>query len=88
VRTMVANGLGFSLANVRPRSDRALDGRRLHAVPLAGDPPPMRIGVATLQQLQKTRVVEAFARHCEVSISDQSVPGMSVPLPAPRSRRR
>jgi DNA-binding transcriptional LysR family regulator len=88
VRTMVANGLGFSLANVRPRSNRALDGRRLYAVPLVGDPPPMRIGVATLQQLKKTRVVEAFARHCEASISDQSVPGMSVPLPAPRSRRR
>ncbi len=88
VRTMVANGFGYSLANARPRSNRALDGRRVHAVPLAGDPPPMRIGVATLRQLKKTRLVEAFERHCEAAISDDKLPGMSVPPPPRRSKRR
>src|SRR5271154_3966318 len=51
VRTMVANGLGYTLANARPRADVALDGRRLFRVPLTGDPPPMRVGIATLKQL-------------------------------------
>ena len=31
VRTMVANGYGYSIFNVRPRSNHALDGRKLHA---------------------------------------------------------
>lgn len=39
VRTMVANGYGYTLANVRPRPDVALDGRRIARLRLAGDPP-------------------------------------------------
>jgi DNA-binding transcriptional LysR family regulator len=77
VRTLVANGLGYTLANVRPRADVALDGRRLHRVPLAGDSLPLRIGVATLKELKKTRLVEAFERHCQGLISDAYIPGMA-----------
>jgi DNA-binding transcriptional LysR family regulator len=87
VRTMVANGLGYSLANVRPRADVALDGRRVFRVPLSGDPPPMRIGIATLRQLRKTRLVEAFERHCQELISETYVPGMD-PVAAGRRRKR
>jgi DNA-binding transcriptional LysR family regulator len=77
VRTMVANGLGYTLANVRPRADVALDGRRLHRVPLAGDPPPLRIGIARLKQLKKTRLAEVFERHCRELVSDSYIPGMA-----------
>jgi DNA-binding transcriptional LysR family regulator len=87
VLTMVANGLGYTLANVRPRADVALDGRRLFRVPLVGDPPPMRIGIATLKQLKKTRLVEAFERHCQELISESYIPGM-VAAVAGRSRKR
>jgi hypothetical protein len=41
---------------VRPRADVALDGRRVHRIPLDGDVPPLRIGIATLKKLQKTRL--------------------------------
>jgi len=34
IRTLVANGFGYSLLNVRPALDRALDGRQLAVVPL------------------------------------------------------
>jgi DNA-binding transcriptional LysR family regulator len=85
VMTMVANGLGYALVNVRPRAEVALDGRRVHRVALAGDPPPMRIGLATLKQLKKTRLVEAFERHCQELISEAYIPGMSSPL---QTRRR
>jgi DNA-binding transcriptional LysR family regulator len=85
VRTMVANGLGYALVNVRPRADIALDGRRLRRVPLAGDPPPLRIGLATLRQLKTTRLVDAFQRHCQELISETYIPGMAAPL---RARRR
>jgi hypothetical protein len=75
------------LANVRPRADVALDGRRLCRVPLSGDLPPMRLGLATLKQLKKTRLVEAFERHCQELVSESYVPGMAAAL-AVRPRRR
>jgi DNA-binding transcriptional LysR family regulator len=87
VRTMVANGLGYTLANVRPRATVALDGRRVHRVPLSGDPSPVRIGIATLKQLKKTRLVEAFERHCQQLFSESYIPGMAPPI-APRRRKR
>jgi DNA-binding transcriptional LysR family regulator len=88
VRTMVANGLGYTLANVRPRADSALDGRRLYRVPLSGDLPPVRIGIATLKELKKTRLVEAFERHCAELISDGNIPGMAASISPPRRKRR
>jgi DNA-binding transcriptional LysR family regulator len=87
VRSMVANGMGYTLANVRPRADLALDGRRLYGVPLSGDPPPMRLGLATLKQLKKTRLVEAFERHCQQSVSEGHVPGMASALASRPGRR-
>lgn len=89
VRTMVANGLGYTLANVRPRADVALDGKRVCRVPLSGDPPPMRVGVATLRQLKKTQLVQAFVRHCQHLISEKYIPGMAAPTAArPSAARR
>jgi DNA-binding transcriptional LysR family regulator len=90
VRTMVANGLGYTLANVRPRAAVALDGRRVHRVPLSGDPPPLCIGIATLKELRKTRLVEAFVRHCEELVSEAYIPGMAgadVPRRTRKARR-
>jgi len=88
VRSMVANGFGYTLANVRPRADVALDGRRVYRVPLSGEPPPLLLGIATLKQLKKTRLVEAFERHCQEVISDADVPGMAAPTPLRRRRRK
>ena len=79
VRTMVANGYGYTLFNVRPRSDQALDGKRLVRVPLLGDHRPMRIGLARLRQLTRSRIVEAFEAHCRAFISDAYIPGMVAP---------
>ena len=88
VRTLVANGLGYTLANVRPRADVALDGRRLRRVPLSGDLPPVRIGIATLKQLKKTRLAEAFQRHCAEHITPTHIPGMAALEAPPRRKRR
>jgi DNA-binding transcriptional LysR family regulator len=87
VMTMVANGLGYALVNVRPRAEVALDGRRVYRVALAGDPPALQIGLATLKQLKKTRLVDAFERHCQELISETYIPGMAPPLRS-RSRKR
>ena len=87
VRSLVANGMGYTLANVRPRAQVAVDGRRLHRVPLAGDSPPLRMGIATLKELKKTRLVGAFERHCGELISESYIPGMAV-IAAPRLSKR
>lgn len=79
VRTMVANGYGYTLANVRPRSNLALDGRRVVRVKLAGNHRPMVVGIATLDSVRKSRLLERFEDHCKASMSDLSLPGMAAP---------
>lgn len=79
VRTMVANGYGYTLANVRPRSNVALDGRPLRRVQLSGDHRPMMMGLATLSSLRKSRLVEAFETHCARLVARGDIPGMVAP---------
>jgi FAD synthase len=76
---MVANGYGYSLANIRPRSDMALDGRRVVRVDIEGEHRPMVIGVATLEVPRKSKLLDAFVSHCEAFVTDQHVPGMEAP---------
>ena len=77
IRTMVANGYGYTILNARPRIDQALDGRRVVTVPLAGGLRPMVLGVASLAAGRPTRVVSAFREHCRRLITPTSVPGLS-----------
>jgi DNA-binding transcriptional LysR family regulator len=77
IRTMVANGFGYSLANTHPRTDVALDGSRLRTVPLAGDHRPLMIGLATARTRVKPRILEAFQSHCRQMISDGDIPGLT-----------
>jgi DNA-binding transcriptional LysR family regulator len=79
VRTMVANGYGYTILNARPRSEYALDGRRLVRIPLAGEHRPMVIGTATLKLLVQPKLVNAFEEHCRAIISDSYIPGMVAP---------
>jgi DNA-binding transcriptional LysR family regulator len=76
VRTMVANGYGYTLGNARPRSDQALDGRRLVRVPLAGKAPPLALGMAWAAQVKPSRLIEVFQAHCRACVSDSYIPGM------------
>jgi DNA-binding transcriptional LysR family regulator len=87
VRTMVANGYGYTLANVRPRSDFALDGRRIARIRLSGEHRPMLIGLATLANFQKSRLVTAFENHCRSFVSDAYIPGMSAPATERRTKK-
>ena len=79
IRTMVANGYGYTLFNVRPRSDLALDGRKVVRVRLAGDHRPMIVGSATLKVLAETQLVRAFQTHCRAFVSDSYISGMVAP---------
>ncbi len=76
IRTMVANGFGYSIINARPQTEWALDGRPLATRPIAGNPRPMILGLARLAQLRPTRLVEAFEQHCRTEIDAGTVPGL------------
>jgi DNA-binding transcriptional LysR family regulator len=86
IRTMVANGYGYTLANVRPRAVTAMDGRRVTRVRLAGNHRPMVIGIASLSQARKSRLLETFEKHCRSFISDGYIPGMVAPALDRQSR--
>lgn len=79
VRSMVANGIGYSLFNVRPKSYQALDGKRNVRLRLVGEHRPMLLGLASYKPVKQSRLVEVFMQRCRSYISDQYIPGMSAP---------
>ena len=64
VRSLVAWGYGYTLANARPAPTRAVDGTPLVALPLHGGAPPPRVGLARRAGLEPTRSAAAFAEAC------------------------
>jgi len=64
IRSMVANGFGYTLVNVRPGVGRALDGRGFAVLPLREPARPLHAGLATVASARQPRTVEAFAEHC------------------------
>lgn len=86
LRTMVANGYGYTLANVLPKSDVALDGRRLVRLRIAGEQRPMVIGIALEKSRRRSRLIEAFMAHCRSHISDAYISGMVAPAMIRRVR--
>jgi len=79
IRAMVANGAGYSIANVRPKANLSQDGKRLIRVRLAGEHQSLRLGYVTLKNVQLSRVVSAFAERCRMFVSEQYIPGMAAP---------
>ncbi|MGE6917882.1 LysR substrate-binding domain-containing protein [Achromobacter kerstersii] len=77
VRSMVANGIGYALFNVRPKSTQALDGKRLVRLRLVGEHRPMLLGLTTYKPMKPSRLTEVFMQRCRSYISDQYIPGMS-----------
>lgn len=77
VRSMAANGIGYALFNVRPKSNLSLDGKRMVRVRLAGKHRPMLLGLATYKPMKQSRLTQAFMDRCRAYISDQYIPGMS-----------
>lgn len=79
MRSLVANGFGFSVANLRPHSDVAPDGRALRFIPLEGEHRPMRLGFVIPQGARSVLSVDAFITHASQSISKWGYPGLPVP---------
>jgi DNA-binding transcriptional LysR family regulator len=76
VRTLVANGFGYTLVNARPRMDCALDGRNVVSVRVSGKPRPRTLGVASVRDTKPTRVALVFREHCRRAIAAGALPGL------------
>ena len=76
VRSMVANGFGYTIANARPRNQSTLDGHKLCTIRLSGKHQPMTVGLATLAQEVKPLTLQTFEAHCRETIGPDSIPGM------------
>ena len=85
IRTMVANGYGYTLANVRPRAQVAMDGRPVVRVPISGEHKPMVIGVLSYRQGRRSRLLNIFEQHCKSFVSNAYIPGMIAPAMDRRS---
>lgn len=77
MRGLVASGFGYSIANIRPLSDRAPDGRRLRFVPLSGPLRPMRMGLLLSEGARSLMSVRAFIDHCRHAVAEGRVPGLA-----------
>jgi len=75
MRSMVANGFGYGIANMRPLNGTSPDGKPLVFVPLKGNIRPLAIGVAIPNAEHRTRTVQAFIDHCRRFMVEQSIFG-------------
>ena len=88
VRSLVANGFGYAIANIRPLNENAPDGRPLRFVPLAGDNRPMVMGLLMAEGSDTILTLRAFVDHCRDVVTEDSVPGMRMqPWPGPAENR-
>jgi DNA-binding transcriptional LysR family regulator len=78
-RSLVANGFGFGLVNMRTRSDIAPDGEKLAIVPLTGAVRPVILGLATKQTTHRSGIVQAFFAHVADHLQNKGLPGTHVP---------
>jgi DNA-binding transcriptional LysR family regulator len=75
IRSLVARGEGFSLANAQPKNQSSLDGRKLAYLALEPSLKPLTHGIATLKGLRRNPTLNAFLKLCEELLTDQKLPG-------------
>jgi DNA-binding transcriptional LysR family regulator len=78
MRSLVANGFGYSVANIRPVTDTAPDGKRLRYIPLDGPVRPMWLGLVLAEGAGVSLTIKAFVEHCQKHITAGSTPGLQM----------
>lgn len=85
MRGLVANGFGYSIANIRSVTDRAPDGRALFHVPLQGLR-PLWLGLLQADGAGQVQTVRAFSAHLRDRLAG-GLPGLIADQP-PSERKR
>lgn len=75
MRSMVANGFGYGIANMRPLNAVSPDGKLLVFIPLDDGIRALTMGVAMPNAEHRTRTVQAFIDHCRRFMLEQGVFG-------------
>lgn len=75
MRSMVANGFGYGIANMRPLHSMSPDGKPLVFVPIAGDLRPLTMGIALPNAEHRTQTIRAFIDHCRRFVVEQGIFG-------------
>jgi DNA-binding transcriptional LysR family regulator len=75
MRSMVANGFGYGIANMRPLHAMSPDGKPLVFVALKGDIRPLTMGVLLPNAAHRPQTIRAFIDHCQRFVAEQSVFG-------------
>lgn len=76
-RSLVANGFGYSLINIRPKTNFAPDGAELVFLPLEGDHRPMIVGLASKKSVHTSRIMVAFESHIRSLVDKGALPGLA-----------
>lgn len=77
MHSLVGQGFGYSIANIRPWSDRSPDGQPLRFVPLAGAVRPMRLGLILPVGARSSLTLRAFVTHCQGQLTPEKVRSLS-----------
>ncbi|WP_300514654.1 LysR family transcriptional regulator [Aliiroseovarius sp.] len=75
MRSLVANGFGYAIANIRPYSDLSPDGRKLCFIPLAGPVRQMELGLVLPRGARSVLTVDAFVEHARKMVAEWGYPG-------------
>lgn len=78
MRAMVANGFGYSIANISPQSALAPDGRQLRHVPLHGAD-PLSLGLVLAEGATTALTIRAFIDHCREAVTAPLLSGAAAP---------
>lgn len=76
MRSLVANGYGYSIANVRPLNDHSPDGKPLRFIPISGPVRPMRMGLLMAQDAARSNAVRALIDHAKAMLHARQLPGL------------
>lgn len=75
IRSLVARGEGYGLANAQPRNRSSLDGQPLSYLMLEDQLRPLVYGIAVMDGMRRTQTSEAFLQLCQETLLNQALPG-------------
>lgn len=76
MRSLVANGYGYSIANLRPLNDRSPDDKPLRFIPIREPVRPLRMGLLMVQGADRSHAVRAFIAHTRELVAARRLPGL------------
>lgn len=70
VRTLVGNGLGYSILNLVPNLPTTYDGTRVKYVPISDDVRPLQVGCLSVGRVAQRLVAKAFIDQAKIYFSN------------------